>query len=100
MSGREGLAGQPGLESLVGLDAVDQPPQCDVDPARHLLSLDIPDVVRDFRDYIACQLKDLVVADVGAEAADESTRVLVCHVLAVEGVAEHESRHGLGIEDG
>lgn len=95
-----GSVGQLGHESLVGLDAVDQPPQRDVDPARRLLPLEVPDVVRDFRGDIASQLKDLVVADVGAEAADESTRVLVGDLLAADGVAEHESRHGLGIENG
>lgn len=104
MRGRESRSpvsvGQFGRENLVGLDAVDQPPQRDVDPARNLLSLEVPDVVRDFRGDVASQLKDLAGADVGAEAADESTRVLVRHVLVAEGVAEHESRHGLGIEDG
>ena len=92
--------GQFGRENLVGLDAVDEPPQRDVDPARHLLPLEVPDVVRDFRDDVASQLKDLVGADVGAEAADESARVLVRRVLAAEGVAEHEGCHGLGVEDG
>lgn len=99
-SGSPVSVGQFGRENLVGLETVDQPPQRDVDSARHLLSLEVPDVVRDFRDDVVSQLKDLMGADVGAEAADESTRVLVRHVLAAEGVAEHESRHGLGIKGG
>nr|DAQ47055.1 MAG TPA: hypothetical protein [Caudoviricetes sp.] len=104
MRGRESqsaaLIGQFSHERLVGLDAVDQPPQRDVDPTRHILSLEAPDVVRDLGDDVVSQLKDLVGADVGAEAADESMRVLEGDPLVVFDVAEHESRHRLGIEDG
>ena len=94
------LIGQFGHELLVRLDAVDQPPQRDVDPARHLLPLEGPDVVRGLGDDIACQLKNLVGADVGAEAADESARVLESRLFVVLDVVEHERRHRLGIEDG
>ena len=95
-----GLVGQLGHERLVGLNTVDQPPQSDVDPASRLLLLEDPDVVRGLGDDVVSQLKDLVVADVGAEAADESTRVLEGGLFVVLDVAEHERRHHLGIEEG
>lgn len=95
-----GLVGQLGHERLVGLNTIDQPPQRDIDPASRLLPLEDPDVVRGLGDDVVSQLKDLVVADVGAEAADESTRVLEGGLFVVLDVAEHERRHHLGIEEG
>lgn len=44
-----GSVGQPGI------DAVDQPPQCDVDPARRLLPLEVQDVVRGLGDDVTRQ---------------------------------------------
>lgn len=46
------------------------------------------------------QPKSVVRGQVGGEAAHQRTRVLVGDLLAAQGVAEHESRHGLGLEDG
>lgn len=99
-SATDGSVGQLGHERLVGLDAVDQPPQRDVDPARHLLPFEVADVVRGLGGDVVSQLEDLVGADVGAEAADESTRVLEGGLFVVLDVAEHERRHHLGIEEG
>lgn len=96
----DGSVGQLSHESLVSLDAVDQPSQGDVDPARRLLILEDPDVGRGLGDDVASQLNDLVGADVGAEAAHQRTRVLIGSLLVAIDVAEHESRHGLGLEVG
>lgn len=84
----------------LGLDAVDQPPQRDVGPARHLLTLEDPDVVRDLGDDVASQPESIVDRQVGGEAAHQRKRVQVGNLLVAIDVAEHESRHGLGLEDG
>lgn len=91
------MAGSVGQFSL---DTVDQPPQCDVDPARLLLILEVPDVVRDLGDDVVCQSKSVVCGQVGGEAAYQRTRVLIGNLLLPLDVAEHESCHGLGFEAG
>lgn len=87
-------------EGLVTLDAVDQPPQSDVDPARLPLVLEGHDVVRDLGDDVASQSKSIRGRHVGGEAAHQRTRILIGNLLLPLDVAEHESRHGLGLEDG
>lgn len=89
-----------GSVGQLGLDAVDQPPQRDVDPARRLLILEDPDVIRDLGDDVTSQPKSIVNGQVGGEAAHQRTRVLVGSLLVAVNVAEHESRHGLSLEDG
>lgn len=93
----DGLVGQLGQ---LGLDTVDQPPQRDIDPARRTLLLEDPDVVRDLGDDVASQPKSIVDGQVGGEAAHQRERVLIGNLLLSLDVAEHESRHGLGFEDG
>ena len=89
-----------GSVGQLGLDTVDQPPQRDVDPARHLLTLEDPDVVRGLGDDVASQPKSIVRGQVGGEAAHQCTRVLVGNLLLAFDVAEHERRHGLGLKGG
>lgn len=93
---QEGRMG--GSVGQLGLDTVDQLPQRDVDPARRLLLLEDPDVVRDLGDDVAGQPKSVVCGQVGGEAAHQRTRVLVGDLLLAIDVAEHESCHGLGLE--
>lgn len=92
--------GTCGSVGQLGLDAIDQPPQCDVDPGRLPLLLEDPDVVRDLGDDVASQPKGVVDGHVGDEAVHQRTRVLVGSLLVAINVAEHERRHGLGLEDG
>ena len=89
-----------GSVGQLGLDTVNQPPQSDVDPARHLLALEDPDVVRDLGDDVASQPKSVMDGQVGGEAVHQRTRVQVGDLLLPLDVAEHESRHGLGLETG
>nr|DAQ51878.1 MAG TPA: hypothetical protein [Caudoviricetes sp.] len=79
---------------------VDQPPQRDVDLARHLLPLEFSDVVRDLGDDVACQQESIRSAEVVSEGAHQCMRVPVCDLLVVFDVAEREGRHGLGLEGG
>ena len=51
------LLGIVGSAGQLGLDAVDQPPQRDVDPAGHPLPLEGPDVVRGLGDEVMRQLE-------------------------------------------
>lgn len=89
-----------GSVGQLGLNTVDQPPQRDVDPARHLLLLEGPDVVRDLGDDVASQPKSIVCGQVGSEAAHQRMRIQVGNLLVAINVAEHESHHGLGFEAG
>lgn len=89
-----------GSVDQLSLDTIDRLPQSDVDPARRILALEFPDVVRDLGDDVASQPKGVVSGQVGGEAAHQRTQVLVRHLLVVFDVAEHESRHGLGLEAG
>ena len=89
-----------GSVGQLGLDTIDQLPQRNVDPARLLLILEDPDIVRDLGDNVASQPESIVDGQVGGEAAHQRTRVLVSNLLLAIDVAEHESRHGLGLEDG
>lgn len=84
----------------LGLDTVDQLPQSDVDPARLLLILEDHDVVRDLGDDVTRQPKSIMDGQVSGEAVHQRTRVLVGNLLPTLDVAEHESRHGLRLEDG
>ena len=54
-----GCSWAAGSVGQLGLDAVDQPSQRDVDPARRLLSFEVYDVVRALGDDVACQLEGL-----------------------------------------
>ena len=83
-----------------GFDKVNQLPQRDVELARHLLPLDVCDVVRGLGDDVAGQLGGLLGIHVSGQAEEQHGRVLVRHLLTVQGVAEHESCHGLGLEGG
>lgn len=89
-----------GSVGQLDLDAIDQLPQRDVDPARRLLVLEDHDVVRDLSDDVASQSESIVKGQVGGEAAHQRTRVLIGNLLLPLDVAEHEGRHGLGLEDG
>lgn len=89
-----------GSVDQLGLDAVDQLPQRDVEPARYLLLLEGRDVVRDLGDDVASQLSGLLGIHVSGQAEEKRTRVQVGELLVAINVAEHESRHGLGLEDG
>lgn len=89
-----------GSVGQLGLDTIDQPPQRDVDTARRPLLLEDLDVVRDLGDDVANQSKSIVGGQVGGEAAHQRKRVLVGGLLLPLDIAEHESRHGLGLEDG
>ena len=62
-----------GVASTLNLDTVDQPPQRDADPARHLLPLDAPDVVRDFRGDIASQPDGVADGQVSGETVYRPT---------------------------
>ena len=84
----------------LGLDTVNQPPQYDVDPARHPLTLEVPDVIRDLGDDVVSQPESVVDGQVDSETAHQRTRVLIGDLLVVFDVAEHESCHGLGVEAG
>ena len=95
-----GPLGQLGHEGLVGLDAVDQPPQRDVEPARRPLSLEVPDVVCGLGDDVAHQPESIVDGQVGDETAQQRTRVQVGTLLTILDVAEHESHRGLGLKAG
>ena len=77
-----------------------QPPQCDVDPTRRLLALEVPDVVRGLGDDVACQLEGLRDVQIDGEEGHQRVRVLVGDLLSVFDIAEHEGRLGLGLEDG
>ena len=94
----EGGAG--GSVDQLGLDAVDQPPQRDVDPARRLLTLEVSDVVRGLGDDVACQLEGIRNVQIDGEEGHQRVRVLVGDLLVVFDVAEHESRLGLRFEGG
>ena len=89
-----------GSVSQLGLDTVYQPPQRDIDPGRHLLILEDHDVVRDLGDDVASQPESIVRGQVSGEAVHQCTRVLIGDLLVAIDVAEHESRHGLGLEAG
>lgn len=89
-----------GSVDQLSLDTVDQPPQRDVDPARRPLSLEVPDVVRGLGDDVASQLSGHFGIRVTGQAEKKRVRVLVRRLLVVQGVAEHERRHGLGFEAG
>lgn len=89
-----------GSVGQLGLDAIDQPPQRGIDPARHALLLEGHDVVRDLGDDVASQLSGLLGIHVSGQAEEKCTRVLVGDLLAPFDVAEHESCHGLGLENG
>lgn len=95
---REG--GTDGSVVQLGLDTVDQPPQGDIDPARHLLPLEVTNVVRGLDDDVASQLGSLLRIHVSGQVEEKRMRVLVRRFLVAQGVAEHESRHGLRFEDG
>nr|DAK21407.1 MAG TPA: hypothetical protein [Caudoviricetes sp.] len=96
--GSVGQLGQLGHEPLVGLDTVDQPPQRDVDPARRLHPLEVPDVVRGLGGKVAHQLEPLVGVEVEHEESQHRTQILVGGPLIVFDVAEYEGHHGLGLE--
>ena len=89
-----------GSVGQLGSDPVEQPPQRNVDPARHLLPLEVPDVVRDLGDDVASQPDGIMDGQVGGETAHQRTRVLVGALLTILDVADHESRHGLGLKGG
>lgn len=95
---REG--GADGSVVQLGLDTVDQPPQRDVDPARHLLPLEVPDVVRGLGDDVVRQLDGLRNVQIDGEEAHQRVHVLISDIFAVFGVAECEGRLGFGFEDG
>lgn len=92
--------GTGGSVGQLDLDMVDQPSQRDVDPARHLLVLEDPDVVRDLGNDVASQPKSITDGQIGGEAAHQRTRILVSNLLLPLDVTEHESHHGLGLEAG
>lgn len=98
MSHHEG--GAAGSAGQLGLGAVDQPPQRDVDPARSLLSLEGTDVVHGLGDEVMCQLDGVRDVRVGGESAHQRARVQVGDLLLAFDVAEHEGHHGLGLEGG
>lgn len=89
-----------GSVSQLGLDAVEQLPQRGIDPARRLLLLEVPDVIRDLGDDVVHQMKTIARIEVVHEELHQRTRVLIGNLLVDVDVAEHESRHGLGFEDG
>lgn len=55
--GSVGQLVQFGHECRVSLGKVDQPPQRDVDPARRLHALEVPNVVRGLGGEVAYQLE-------------------------------------------
>nr|DAV39963.1 MAG TPA: hypothetical protein [Caudoviricetes sp.] len=81
-------------------DTVDQPSQRNVNPARCLLPLELPDVVRGLGDDVAYQLESLRNVQIDGEEGHQRVRVLVGDVLVVLDVAEHESCPGFGLEGG
>lgn len=85
-----GQLGQLGLEGFVCLGTVDQPPQRDVDPARHFLPLEVPDVARGLGYEGVNQLERFVGIEVGHEESQCRTQVPVGDLLAIFDVAERE----------
>lgn len=89
-----------GSVGQLSLGTIDQLPQRDIDLARHTLLLKGPDVVRDLGDDVASQPKRVMDGQVSGEVAHQRTRVLIGNLLLPLDVAEHESRHGLGLKGG
>lgn len=82
-------------EGPIGLDMVDQLPQRGADPTRHLLPLEVPDIVRGISGEGVDQLERFVRVEVEHEESQRRTQVPVGGLLVVFGVAEREGQHDL-----